>query len=81
MATIDLQNVEKKFGEVYAVQPLNLTIENGEFVVRHLEPGQKRRLTYYHEPRKIAASDPRNPRELWRSQLTVGSVPRAKYSV
>lgn len=33
MATIHLKNVEKKFGEVHAVQPLNLTIENGEFIV------------------------------------------------
>jgi multiple sugar transport system ATP-binding protein len=33
MATIHLRNVEKKFGDVYAVQPLNLTIENGEFIV------------------------------------------------
>lgn len=33
MATIDLRKVEKKFGDVYAVQPMNLTIQNGEFVV------------------------------------------------
>jgi multiple sugar transport system ATP-binding protein len=33
MATIELQQVEKKFGEFYAVQPLNLTINDGEFVV------------------------------------------------
>lgn len=33
MATIELQQVEKKFGEVYAVQPMNLTIQDGEFVV------------------------------------------------
>lgn len=33
MATIDLQQVEKKFGESYAVKPLNLTIKSGEFVV------------------------------------------------
>lgn len=33
MATIELQQVEKKFGEVYAVQPMNLTIRDGEFVV------------------------------------------------
>lgn len=33
MATIELRNVEKKFGESFAVQPLNLTIKSGEFVV------------------------------------------------
>ena len=33
MATIELQAVEKKFGESYAVKPLNLTIQNGEFIV------------------------------------------------
>lgn len=33
MATIHLQNVEKKFGDQFAVKPLNLTIHNGEFVV------------------------------------------------
>jgi multiple sugar transport system ATP-binding protein len=33
VATITLQNVEKKFGDVFAVQPLNLTINNGEFIV------------------------------------------------
>ena len=33
MATITLQNVEKKFGESYAVKPLNMTINSGEFVV------------------------------------------------
>lgn len=33
MATIHLQNVEKKFGDRYAVEPLNLTIHDGEFVV------------------------------------------------
>ena len=33
MATIELRNVEKKFGDSYAVQPLNLTINTGEFVV------------------------------------------------
>lgn len=33
MATIDLINVEKKFGDFTAVQPMNLTINNGEFVV------------------------------------------------
>jgi multiple sugar transport system ATP-binding protein len=32
MATIELRDVEKKFGEVYAVKPMNLTIEDGEFV-------------------------------------------------
>ena len=33
MATIQLRQVEKKFGEVYAVKPVDLTINNGEFVV------------------------------------------------
>jgi multiple sugar transport system ATP-binding protein len=33
MATIELQQVEKKFGETYAVKPLDLTIRDGEFVV------------------------------------------------
>ena len=33
MATIELVNVEKKFAETYAVKPMNLTIESGEFVV------------------------------------------------
>ena len=33
MATIKLQKVEKKFGDVYAVQPLDLEIKSGEFVV------------------------------------------------
>ncbi|NDJ74854.1 MAG: ABC transporter ATP-binding protein [Chloroflexi bacterium] len=33
MATIELINVEKKFGELHAVQPVNLTIPDGEFVV------------------------------------------------
>lgn len=33
MATITLDNVEKKFGEAYAVKPLNMTINSGEFVV------------------------------------------------
>jgi multiple sugar transport system ATP-binding protein len=33
MATIDLQKVEKKFGDSYAVQSLDLTINSGEFVV------------------------------------------------
>lgn len=33
MATIELKNVEKKFGESYAVRPMNLTIQSGEFVV------------------------------------------------
>jgi multiple sugar transport system ATP-binding protein len=32
MATIELRDVEKRFGEVYAVKPMNLTIEDGEFV-------------------------------------------------
>jgi multiple sugar transport system ATP-binding protein len=33
MATIELRNVEKRFGTVYAVQPMDLTINDGEFVV------------------------------------------------
>ncbi len=33
MATIELKQVEKKFGESYAVKPLNMTINSGEFVV------------------------------------------------
>jgi multiple sugar transport system ATP-binding protein len=33
MATIELRQVEKKFGEIYAVKPMNLTINSGEFVV------------------------------------------------
>ena len=33
MATIELQKVEKKFAEAYAVKPLDLTIKDGEFVV------------------------------------------------
>ena len=33
MATIDLINVEKKFDDFTAVQPMNLTISSGEFVV------------------------------------------------
>jgi len=33
MATIELRDVTKKFAEKYAVKPLNLTINNGEFVV------------------------------------------------
>jgi multiple sugar transport system ATP-binding protein len=33
MATIELRDVTKKFGENYAVKPLNLTIHSGEFVV------------------------------------------------
>jgi multiple sugar transport system ATP-binding protein len=32
MATIELRDVEKKFGEVYAVKPMSLTIADGEFV-------------------------------------------------
>ena len=32
MATIQLQQVEKKFGEVHAVRPVDLTIGDGEFV-------------------------------------------------
>jgi multiple sugar transport system ATP-binding protein len=33
VATIQLSDVEKRFGEAYAVKPMNLTIEDGEFVV------------------------------------------------
>ena len=33
MATIELRQVEKKFGDVHAVKPVDLTIKNGEFVV------------------------------------------------
>jgi multiple sugar transport system ATP-binding protein len=33
MATIELKKVEKKFGELHAVKPMDLTIHDGEFVV------------------------------------------------
>jgi multiple sugar transport system ATP-binding protein len=33
MATIELQQVEKKFGTSYAVKPMDLTIRDGEFLV------------------------------------------------
>lgn len=33
MATIELRQVEKKFGEVFAVQPMDLKIKDGELVV------------------------------------------------
>jgi multiple sugar transport system ATP-binding protein len=33
MATIQLSRVEKKFGDLHAVKPLDLTIDDGEFVV------------------------------------------------
>ena len=33
MATIELQQVEKKFGDFQAVKPIDLTINDGEFVV------------------------------------------------
>ena len=33
MATIEFQQVEKKFGDLQAVKPMDLTIEDGEFVV------------------------------------------------
>lgn len=33
MAQIELKQVEKRFGEVHAVKPVDLTIRNGEFVV------------------------------------------------
>jgi multiple sugar transport system ATP-binding protein len=32
MATIELRQVQKKFGEAYAVRPMDLTIHDGEFV-------------------------------------------------
>jgi multiple sugar transport system ATP-binding protein len=33
MATIELRQVEKKFGDLHAVKPMDLTIRDGEFVV------------------------------------------------
>src|SRR4030067_769511 len=33
MATIELRHVEKKFGSLHAVKPMDLTIHDGEFVV------------------------------------------------
>ena len=33
MATVELRQVEKKFGELHAVKPMDLTINDGEFVV------------------------------------------------
>jgi multiple sugar transport system ATP-binding protein len=33
MSTIELRQVEKKFGEMHAVKPLDLTIQDGEFIV------------------------------------------------
>jgi multiple sugar transport system ATP-binding protein len=33
MATIELRQVEKKFGDLHAVKPMDLTIHDGEFVV------------------------------------------------
>lgn len=33
MATIQLKQVEKRFGEAYAAKPLDLTISDGEFIV------------------------------------------------
>lgn len=33
MATIELIDVAKKFGDKYAVKPMNMTIHDGEFVV------------------------------------------------
>jgi multiple sugar transport system ATP-binding protein len=33
MATIELKQVEKKFGDLHAVKPMDLTIQDGEFVV------------------------------------------------
>lgn len=32
MATIELQQIEKKFGDVYAVRPMDLVVNDGEFV-------------------------------------------------
>lgn len=33
MATIELKQVEKKFGDLHAVKPMDLTVNDGEFVV------------------------------------------------
>jgi multiple sugar transport system ATP-binding protein len=33
MATIELKQVEKKFGDLHAVKPMDMTIQDGEFVV------------------------------------------------
>src|SRR5512136_3157437 len=33
MATIELNKIEKKFGDFHAVKPLDLTVRDGEFVV------------------------------------------------
>ena len=33
MATVELVQVEKKFGDLHAVKPMNLTVHDGEFVV------------------------------------------------
>jgi len=33
MATIELRGVEKRFGDLYAVKPMDLTVRDGEFVV------------------------------------------------
>src|SRR5512136_464987 len=33
MATIELNKIEKKFGDLHAVKPLDLTIRDGEFIV------------------------------------------------
>ncbi|GAB4538020.1 MAG: ABC transporter ATP-binding protein [Anaerolineae bacterium] len=33
MATIELRQVEKKFGDLHAVKPMDLTVHDGEFVV------------------------------------------------
>jgi ABC-type sugar transport system ATPase subunit len=33
MATIELQGVEKTFGDLHAVRPMDLAINDGEFVV------------------------------------------------
>jgi multiple sugar transport system ATP-binding protein len=33
MATIELRRVEKRFGDLHAVKPMDLTIQDGEFVV------------------------------------------------
>jgi multiple sugar transport system ATP-binding protein len=33
MAIIELRNVEKKFGDTHAVKPMNMTIQDGEFLV------------------------------------------------
>ena len=45
MATIQLQQVEKKFGAVHAVEPVDLTIGDGEFVALLVPSADGRTLT------------------------------------